>query len=601
MPETFSDDTGYELLPVEDTDLIAASDQLEAAQASLIDGVSAETPSEEAPIPFGRSWLWDQASERYVRAPVSSRRTGRDELVTACFAEAEPYYLLGPGPDGDLTPMGSAKAPDAVPMNGAPLVSPGLIDGADAVSLNGTSQFINTGVLTRTNGFTNPLVASVAGFTATGTGTTRTMEVGALPVELGGGEGGILKIVTINASAGVRASTAMTVTPSTNNAVGCFFKGEVGVSYLLCLREEKGAGELIAEKNTAVVATGAWQWISFYIACGAECTSIKWAFRTSATPTASTFFVTGVMMEPGRMVIAKAEYFPTAAQLTAGICGWSGTASESASDSGPFARGTKRTYFAVIELTGTQTHGIFGTSAAGTHSGIFVTSAGALTFRLSDGTTPSDKTAVAAGSILPGERHIVTVVWDGIANTYSGYLDGVKKTNAVSSTTAHVDTNMPLAIGLLNEGTRFKGRILPALIMAAKLTDAEVLALTEAALTEPEPIGGAPIETRGTDTLRQWMFAALHTAQGAHPVFPPSFGIEDPDDWIGGVDPTDALSTFEPRANDALTQHDRVEEVDDITAEYDPDEGVISIEDLVVITDEQEAVPLTEVELTPNY
>jgi hypothetical protein len=114
-------------------------------------------------------------------------------------------------------------------------------------------------------------------------------------------------------------------------------------------------------------------------------------------------------------------------------------------------------------------------------------------------------------------------------------------------------------------------------------------------------VGTAPAETRGLDSLRQWIYAALQTAQSVHAVFPTAFGIEDPDDWIGGVDPTDALVTFEPRANDALTQHDRIEELDDVTAEYDPDEGVISIEDLVVITDEQEAVPLTEVELTPNY
>lgn len=114
-------------------------------------------------------------------------------------------------------------------------------------------------------------------------------------------------------------------------------------------------------------------------------------------------------------------------------------------------------------------------------------------------------------------------------------------------------------------------------------------------------LGSAPVEARGLDSLRQWIYAALQTAQGVHAVFPTAFGIEKPDDWIGGVDPTDALVTFEPRANVALKRHDRIEELDDLTAEYDPDEGVITIEDIVVITDEQEAVPLTEVELTPNY
>jgi hypothetical protein len=114
-------------------------------------------------------------------------------------------------------------------------------------------------------------------------------------------------------------------------------------------------------------------------------------------------------------------------------------------------------------------------------------------------------------------------------------------------------------------------------------------------------LGTSPIEVRGVDALRQWIYAALQTAQGAHSILPPTFGMENPEDWIGVVDPTDALSTFEPRANDALIQHDRIEELDDLSATYDPDEGVISIEDLVVITDENEAVPLTEVDLTPNY
>lgn len=114
-------------------------------------------------------------------------------------------------------------------------------------------------------------------------------------------------------------------------------------------------------------------------------------------------------------------------------------------------------------------------------------------------------------------------------------------------------------------------------------------------------LGTAPVETRGLDTLRTWIYAALQTAQSVHAVYPTAFGIENPDDWIGVTDPTDALVTFEPRANVALKQHERIREVDDLTAEYDPDEGVITIEDLVVITDEQEAVPLTEVELTPNY
>lgn len=113
--------------------------------------------------------------------------------------------------------------------------------------------------------------------------------------------------------------------------------------------------------------------------------------------------------------------------------------------------------------------------------------------------------------------------------------------------------------------------------------------------------GTAPLEVRGYDALRQWVYAALQTAQGAHPIFSDEFGIEDPEDWIGLVDPSDAVATFEPRAREALLQHERIEEVDEMNPEYDPDEGIVTIADIVVVTDQAEAVPLTAFELTPNY
>lgn len=114
-------------------------------------------------------------------------------------------------------------------------------------------------------------------------------------------------------------------------------------------------------------------------------------------------------------------------------------------------------------------------------------------------------------------------------------------------------------------------------------------------------LGTTPVEVRGLDALRQLIYATLRTAQGAHAIYSDTVGIEDPDDWIGEADPTDALATFEPRAADALTQIDRIEELDELNPSYDPSTGIITIDDMVVITDEAEAVPLTEIELTPDY
>lgn len=114
-------------------------------------------------------------------------------------------------------------------------------------------------------------------------------------------------------------------------------------------------------------------------------------------------------------------------------------------------------------------------------------------------------------------------------------------------------------------------------------------------------LGTSPAEVRGRDALREWIYAALRTAQGVHPIFSDEYGIEDPDDWIGLLDPTDALETFEPRAEEALKQHDRIEGVDELQAEFDPSTGVITLEDLVVITDEAEAVPLSDFDISPSF
>lgn len=114
-------------------------------------------------------------------------------------------------------------------------------------------------------------------------------------------------------------------------------------------------------------------------------------------------------------------------------------------------------------------------------------------------------------------------------------------------------------------------------------------------------LGTAPVEVRGAAALREWIYNALATAQGVHPIFSDEFGIEDPDDWIGLVDPTDAISTFEPRAREAILQHDRVEDLDDLTPSFDPSTGTITIPDIVVITDQADAVPLAQIELKPNF
>lgn len=101
---------------------------------------------------------------------------------------------------------------------------------------------------------------------------------------------------------------------------------------------------------------------------------------------------------------------------------------------------------------------------------------------------------------------------------------------------------------------------------------------------------GATPWVSGRDALRQWFAAMLATGRGGCPIYSDEFGIETPDDYIGGVDPQPELATLEERLREAVQFHDRIEDIDDFEVDYDPSTGVITLVDLTIITDEQEAV-----------
>lgn len=110
--------------------------------------------------------------------------------------------------------------------------------------------------------------------------------------------------------------------------------------------------------------------------------------------------------------------------------------------------------------------------------------------------------------------------------------------------------------------------------------------------------GLAPAEVRGADALAQWCLMALHAARYAHPVFSEDFGTERPDDLIGEAQPVELLADFEDRMRDALLVHDRIAEVADLKATYDPASDVVAISDFTVITDEGDDVIVPEARVT---
>lgn len=158
-----------------------------------------------------------------------------------------------------------------------------------------------------------------------------------------------------------------------------------------------------------------------------------------------------------------------------------------------------------------------------------------------------------------------------------------------------------------------------ALSSTALLDAAEASALDDGSATESEPtpvpfgrtwsfdfeagrfdrVGDAPAELTGTDTLKVWLRAATRTALGAHPIFT-SFGMEDPEDVVGTTDPTEALADLEDRLRAAILLHDRIADMEDVTTSVNPDLGVVSIDTLTVITDQEDNVALLDVNLVPS-
>ena len=113
-------------------------------------------------------------------------------------------------------------------------------------------------------------------------------------------------------------------------------------------------------------------------------------------------------------------------------------------------------------------------------------------------------------------------------------------------------------------------------------------------------VQASPIEVRGEAALREWLQASLHIAAGAHPILPETIGMEAPNDYLGSVDPTEALADFEQRLVEAWTQHDRVVEVTDVELLHDPRQGIIFMTSATVVTDQDESIELQDLVIGPG-
>ncbi len=110
--------------------------------------------------------------------------------------------------------------------------------------------------------------------------------------------------------------------------------------------------------------------------------------------------------------------------------------------------------------------------------------------------------------------------------------------------------------------------------------------------------GQAPAGVSGVGALKVWILMAIHTARGAHAVFTDAFGIEDPNLMIGAVDGASLVDEYGAQIREALLVHDRISDVEEYVAEYYPDQGVMYIENLTILTDEEETLRFEGVPVT---
>lgn len=111
--------------------------------------------------------------------------------------------------------------------------------------------------------------------------------------------------------------------------------------------------------------------------------------------------------------------------------------------------------------------------------------------------------------------------------------------------------------------------------------------------------GLAPAVTTDLDSLRQWCMTTLNSARYAHPIFSSDFGIEKPQGPVGdaGDRARDSADDWRVAARDALLVHDRIADVS-VTATYDPVAGVVLVEDLLVVTDEEVELSFDDIAIT---
>lgn len=109
--------------------------------------------------------------------------------------------------------------------------------------------------------------------------------------------------------------------------------------------------------------------------------------------------------------------------------------------------------------------------------------------------------------------------------------------------------------------------------------------------------GRSPAETSGFGALEERCLMAMHSARFAHAVFSDDFGMEYPDSVIGEFAVGEALADWERHLIEALMVLDRVTSIQNVQLRWDPMVGILYIDTLDVVTDEDQTLTISDVAL----
>lgn len=340
---------------------------------------------------------------------ISHRKRLTEEI------QANPRIAVAYNPAAGDTTAPNLGALPGVPAltlkNGAALQTPGLVQGGASALLDGVNDYLDTGVVTRTNKCLNPWPASIKYFAGNnssafsiteGHGIVATCN-NAGPITfglyyLGAGVG---KRLPVKGGEEVTASALLNLnTANLSVRVRMEWYDSTGTRLTIAEGEPGTGGRL---KLTAVApAQAAEVTITFYANGGHEGDKIEWK----------------------DFLIGEGEFFPTPEQLESGWAGWAGTPNESESDIGPFARGTSRVFMGVADRQSEAARGVLVGRAGAASSMLAVEGASAVKFWPNASAGP----AIWA-TAWPGlnQRVVWTLSFDSSTSKAELWIDGVSQ------------------------------------------------------------------------------------------------------------------------------------------------------------------------------